>query len=131
MTEAIKGLPGIALLPARGYSMELVHDDLFIEIPKSGKYSDFDPEFFKDADDGEFDLLKTTAGGTIFLVPLLTRVLLAAHRYPALEEGELFVLTGIIFQEEKALIKGSIVRILPDEETEEGCSGSCDGCACH
>jgi hypothetical protein len=113
----IKGQPGLAILPARNYTMRTVVSSHTFSIPIVGKFSELYPDFFeltKKLD--ELDLFET-----VFYVddnPCLAsiaviEVLFAAELYPELKDNQIFSISTFVANKKTNLLHiiGSVLEI--------------------
>ena len=115
MKDKIKnsGILSMVLLPARTNTF-FIEDKRYytVTIPRKGKYTDIDPEFFNESD-GSFDILNDE---NILFLPSITKVLFAGKQYPDLADNQVFVPLTLKFREEMIDIVGQIVDLISDEE---------------
>ena len=115
MKDKIKnsGILSMVLLPARNNTF-FIEDKRYytVTIPRKGKYTDIDPEFFNEGD-GSFDILNYE---NILFLPAITKVLFAGKQYPDLADNQVFVPLTLKFREEMIDIVGQIVDLISDEE---------------
>jgi hypothetical protein len=103
------GLPTLAFLPARNYKYKMYRKEYKISIPRSGTFEKLDPNFFKE-EDGEFDILDLE--NSMLHLPVISKVLLGARKYPDLELHQLFVPTKMVFKKKTIEIMGHVVDML-------------------
>lgn len=111
------GTPTMVLLPARNYYFKVSEEEYTITIPRSGKYSDIDPEFFKE-EEGEFNLYDGRS--KIMYMPAITKVLFATKKYPSLDANQLFAPLALVFKKNTVDIVGQIVEMLEPNKDIEG-----------
>jgi hypothetical protein len=107
--EAVQGTPPAALFPAKNYVMELQGQQHMIKVPRKGKYSDLDPDFFGD-NAGEFRV--TRADGMAIDMNMLSRILFATKQYPDLGFDQFFVINTIAVKGEDVIVVGQVIRAL-------------------
>lgn len=100
------GLPTMCLLPMNKTRFKIV-GRLNVRVPRKGSYHDIAPKIF-DEDAGDFDML---ADGVLYL-PAITKVLLAAGEYPALNANQIFSPVALLFEDEEVEIEGMVLEIL-------------------
>lgn len=114
MEEKIKvtGILSMLMVPARNSTFLTENKRYYtITIPRKGKYTDIDPEFFNESDGG-FDILNDE---NILFLPAITKVLFAGKQYPDLADNQVFVPLTLKFREEALDIVGQIVDLISDE----------------
>jgi hypothetical protein len=115
MEEKVKntGILSMVMLPARNNTF-FTEDKRYytITIPRKGKYTDIDLDFFSE-EDGEFDILNDK---NILFLPAITKVLFASKQYPDLADNQLFVPLTLTFREECVDIVGQVIELIPDKE---------------
>jgi len=114
-TEAQIGTPTMVLLPARNYCFKVSEEEYTITIPRSGKYSDIDSEFFSE-EEGEFHLYN--ARSKVMYMPAITKVLFATKKYPNLDSNQLFAPLALKFKKDTVDIIGQVVEMLDPNEIE-------------
>ena len=95
------GVPSASLGPAKAKKYKELTGLSELSVPVRGDY----PDGFSKS--GTYDICPEEG---VFLFGLLTEVLLAHHIYPALEEGQTFVIAGLDLQEEKVTLIGRVVE---------------------
>ena len=113
----VKGTPPPVLLPAKNYIFKLPEDRHTLVIPRQGKYSDLDPEFFSE-DDGHFNVFNEET--QILLMKDAIKVLFATRQYPDMNFNQFFVIEGCKIQENEVIIIGHIIdMMIPVENKDE------------
>ena len=114
------GVPTLMLLPARPYKFTVSEEEHTITIPRRGKYTEIDSQFFTE-EDGEFDILaeaKEEGIESILYLPSISKVLFATAQYPALGKDQAFTPMAIIVREEEIDIIGNVIQMLREGESE-------------
>lgn len=116
-----KGLPPAVILPLREYSYENASKLVGIKLPKSGKYSDINPNFpIAQVGGDEFNIVRVTKDGNkMFYLPDISRTLLVMGYYPDLQDHQLFYIVGIEEQETQIIVYGQGISMLQKEATDE------------
>lgn len=107
--KVIKGLPALALLPARNWEFKRFDNVYAIEVPVRGLYVDLDPEFFSE-DDGGFDLYDEETGKID--IPTINKVMLGTKRYPALTNSQLFTVISIKVTGDVLVVEGMVIDMV-------------------
>lgn len=117
--KAVQGTPPATLFPAKNYVMELQGEPHMIRIPRAGKYSDLDPDYFG-VDAGEYNV--ASKDGMAVDMNMLSRILFATKQYPDLGFDQFFVINTIAVKDDNVIIVGQVVRALAPikEEQPEG-----------
>jgi hypothetical protein len=118
MTEQVKssaednvlvGIPTMALLPPKNFYFKVKEDRHKITVPKSGKFSDLDKEFYSEAD-GNFSIVGNDPN--VINISIITKVLFGTCKYPLLKDNQLFCPISIVVNEDTVDIFGQIVDML-------------------
>lgn len=99
------GVPTLALLPAKNFNFTVSKAKHMIELPKKGKYEDYFPNLT-----GDFCLYEKNH----INLPEISKVLFATHKYPKLEDNQIFCPTDFVFRKDTFVIYGQIVTMLED-----------------
>jgi len=113
------GVPTMMMLPSRNYKFRVYTEDYIITIPRRGKYSDLDAEFFSE-DDGKFSFLRQSKkeGGQVIYLPSLSKILFATKQYPKLKDNQAFVPNTLIVKKDEVNIIGRIIEMLKENNNE-------------
>lgn len=103
------GIPTMALLPPKNFYFKVKENRHKITIPKSGKFSDLDKEFYSEAD-GDFSIVGDDPN--VINISIITKVLFGTCKYPLLEDNQLFCPISIMINEDTVDIFGQIVDML-------------------
>ena len=112
----IKGLPSLLFMRSIDYVMSTDGKNYVVSIPKCGSYKDLAPDFFTDAD-GEFNLFDDKSG--VFYLPSITKVLLAANKYPDLAANQVAVPISIKINADTVDIVYNVLSMFNFEKGEE------------
>ena len=104
--EIHNGLPSMSLLPLANANF-MVIQNISIDLPRRGSYHELLPDIF-DETHGDFNILDNN----ILYLPSITKVLLAASKYPALKQNQIFTPSSFEFKDDSVTINGSILEIL-------------------
>ena len=112
--KIITGLPTLSLLPLTETKFKVI-DQIKIILQRKGKYNNIAPKIFGE-DTGSFDIL----ANNILYLPSITKVLLAAGKYPILEQNQVFTPLSFEFEDNEVIINGSILEIVSISEVSDG-----------
>lgn len=113
----IKGQPGLAILPARTYTMKNIVSSHTFSIPVVGKFSELYPDFFEMTK----KVPETDVFETVFYVDeksclasvAVVEVLFAAKKYPDLKDNQIFSISTVVVDKKNNLLHiiGSVLEI--------------------
>ena len=111
-----QGTPTAMLLPARNYKFKVFEEQFTIKVPRSGKFSELAPEFYKDNKE-EFDFLQyDDERKKVFIsIPFISQVLFATAQYPDLKDNQAFVPMVLIISDDDVEIVGKLIEMVQGE----------------
>lgn len=111
-----QGTPTAMLLPARNYKFKVFEEQFTIKVPRSGKFNELAPEFYKDNKD-EFDFLQyDDEHKKVFVsIPFISQVLFATAQYPDLKDNQAFVPMVLIISDADVEIVGKLIEMVQGE----------------
>lgn len=109
VTKDIIGVPTLAFFPARNYKFKVHEEKHKLIIPRKGSFVELDPNFYSE-EDGDFCIIPDDFSW--LNVQLITKVLFAAHSYPALEDDQLFCPIHFKFVNDTIEIIGQVLTML-------------------
>lgn len=112
----IRGTPPLSLVPAKNYVFKINKENYMIRMPRKGEYHKIAPDIFDEAS-GEFNIFDDES--KTILLPDITKVLFAVHKYPKLEDNQLFVPYALTFEDEDLVITGQVVELMMQENDTE------------
>ncbi len=103
--KIVVGMPSANFLPLAKYKFKHLTGLASLTVPVRGTFPE--DSGFK----GEFDICPSVG---IILFGTLTQVMLALGKYPNLEEGQRFILSGLELDGENILVIGRVVELVTE-----------------
>jgi hypothetical protein len=110
------GTPTSVLLPARRYRFSVSPEVYTMNIPRKGKFEDFDKKLFENQ--GEFEVLTYDEEKDTYTVNLsiISKILFAASKYPKLEDTQAFAPVGLFITKDNVEIVGNVIEMLKGDK---------------